>query len=83
MKSMTYDAATRRFSGVEEEAKATEGTKGIAVRATLVDKLLAYAKEDGFDLEGKTKQAASIRQNRAVRMYAEQAITEFIQARES
>ena len=76
-----YNPKTKRFTLDEEEKATPAETESIRVDKVLVAKLATFAIEDKLDLNGTTEQSKGIKRNKVVRLYAEKALTEFIQAR--
>lgn len=85
MQKPVYNPETKKFmSPAEAKEKAAADTRYIVnIGQTAADKLVACAVEDGIDIAADTDIGRKVRQTNAIKLYLEQAIKEFLAARQA
>jgi hypothetical protein len=83
----TWDPASKRMV-VKDNGQASAGTNSaghtvwFGVTGDLLAKLSQYAKEDGFDLKSDTDTGRKAKVGKAVKLYLDAAVKEFVATRD-
>lgn len=83
----TYDPTKKKFVVTSKEAGRKSYSPMIRLDSVTLQRILKFAQTDGFELSHKSKAGKTVPDNamisRAVKIYVLQAVSEWIEARET